>query len=111
MRRRQHVGALGHEVHTAEDDELGFGVLRHFAREAERIADVIGELDDLVALIVMTKDDETAPEGRLCGCDAAIELVVGQTEIALGERLALRDMRFLELRKHRKQRRHLNFQL
>ncbi len=111
MRRRQDVGALGHEVHTAEDDELGLGVLRHFAREAERIADVIGELDDLVALIVMTEDDEPAAERRLRGGDAAIELFVGQAEIALGERLALRDMRFLELRQDRKHRRHLNFQL
>ena len=27
MRRAQHVGALGHEVHAAEHDELGVGML------------------------------------------------------------------------------------
>ena len=58
MRRRQHVGAFGHEVHAAEDDELGFGMLRHLAGQAEGIADVVGELDDLIALIVMAEDDQ-----------------------------------------------------
>ena len=111
MRRREHVGALGHEVHAAEDDELGFGMLRHLAGEAERIAGVVGELDHLVALIVMAEDDQPAAERRLRRRDAAVELLVGQTEIALGERLALRDVRLLELRQDRKQRRHLNYQL
>ena len=77
--------------------------------EAERIADVVGELDDLVALVVMTEDDQPAAERRLRSRDAAIELFVGQTEIALGERLALRDVRLLELRQDRKHRRHLNY--
>ena len=27
MRQREHVGALGHEVHAAEHDELGAGCL------------------------------------------------------------------------------------
>ena len=111
MRRRQHVGALGHEVHAAEHDELGFRMLRDLAREAERVADVVGELDHFVALIVMAEDDEPVAERRLRGGDAAIELLVGQTEISLGERLALRDMRLLELRQDRKHRRHLNYQL
>ena len=109
MRRRQHVGAFGHEVHAAEHDELRFGMLRDLARQAERVADVVGELDHFVALVVMAEDDQPAAERRLRGGDAAIELLVGQTKIPLGERLALRDMRLLELRQDRKQRRHLNY--
>ena len=54
----QHVGALGHEVHAAEDDELGLGVLADLLRELVRVAGVVGELDDLVALVVMSEDDE-----------------------------------------------------
>ena len=98
-------------MHAAEHDELGFGMLRDLAREAEGVADVVGELDHLVALIVMAEDDEPCAERSLRGGDAAIELFVGQTEIPLGERLALRDMRLLELRQDRKHRRHLNYQL
>ena len=101
VRQRQHVGALGHEVHAAEHDELGLGVLRHFAGEAERVADVVGELDHLVALIVMTEHDQPAAERRLRGGDAAIELLVGQAEITLGQRLALGELRLLELRQDR----------
>ena len=109
MRRRQHVGALGHEVHAAEHDELRFGMLGDLARQAERVAGVVGELDDLVALVVMAEDDQPVAERRLRRRDAAIELFVGQTEIALGKRLALRDVRLLELRQDRKHRRHLNY--
>ena len=111
MRRRQHVGAFGHEVHAAEDDEFGFGMLRDLAGQPERVAGVVGELDHFVALIVMAEDDQPGAERRLGRGDAAVELLVGQTEISLGERLALRDMRLLELRQDRKQRRHLNYQL
>ena len=109
MRRRQHIGAFGHEVHAAEDDEFGFGVLGGLAGETERVADVVGELDHLVALIVMAEDDQPAAERRLGRRDATVELLVGQTEIALRKRLALGDMRFLELRQDRKQRRHVNY--
>ena len=98
-------------MHAAEDDELRFGMLRDLAREAERIAGVVGELDHLVALIVMAEDDQPAAERRLRRGDAAIELFVGQTEISLGKRLALRDMRLLELRQDRQQRRHLNYSI
>ena len=98
VRRRQHVGALGHEVHAAENDELGLRVFRDFTRKTEGVADVVRELDHLVALVVMAEDDQARAQRRLRGGDAAIELLVGQTEISLGERLALRDMRLLELR-------------
>ena len=64
MRRAQHVGALGHEVDAAEDDELGVRVLADLPRELERVAGVVGELDHLVALVVMAEDDEAAAERR-----------------------------------------------
>ena len=64
MRGAQHVGALRHEVHAAEDDELGVGMLADLPRELVRVAGVVGELDHLVALIVMAEDDEASAERR-----------------------------------------------
>ena len=98
MRRAQHVGAFRHEVHAAEDDELGVGMLRYLARELERIAGVVGELDHLVALIVMAEDDEPPAERRFRRRDAAVHLLVGEAEVALGQRLALGDV-FLSRRR------------
>ena len=67
----QHVGAFGHEVHAAEHDELGVGMLADLPRELERVAGVVGELDHLVALVVMAEDHEPAAERRLGGGDPA----------------------------------------
>ena len=100
----QHVGALRHEVHAAEDDELGVGMLADLARELVGIAGVVGELDHFVALIVMAEDDEPAAERRLRGGDAAVHLLVGQAEVALGQRLALGDVLLLVLGQQRNQR-------
>ena len=52
----QDVGALGHEVHAAEDDELRLGVRGGLLGELERVAGDVGELDDLVALVVVAED-------------------------------------------------------
>ena len=95
VRRAEHVGALGHEVHAAEDDELGVGMLADLVGELERVAGVVGELDHLVALVVMAEDDEPAAERRPGRGDARVHLLVGQTEVALGQRLALADVLFL----------------
>jgi len=46
---------------AAEDDELCVGVAADLARELERVTGVVREPDDLVALIVMTQDDDAAP--------------------------------------------------
>ena len=67
------------------------------ARELQRIADVVGELDDLVALIVMAEDDEPLAERRLGRGNPRVHLVVRQTEVALRERLALADALLLDL--------------
>ena len=111
VRRRKHVGALGHEMHAAEHDELGFRMRGGLARQAERIAGVVGEPDHLVALVVMTENHQPAAERRLRRRDPPVELGVGQAEIPLGKRLALRDLRLFELRQDRDERRHLNFRL
>ena len=66
-------------------------------RELERIAGEVGELDDLVALIVVPEDDEAIAERRLRGGNPRVHLVVRQAEIVLGERLALADALLLDL--------------
>jgi hypothetical protein len=45
-------------VHAAEHDELRIGPGRGLSGELEGIAGHIGELDDLVALIVMSEDEQ-----------------------------------------------------
>ena len=91
MRRAQDVGALRHEVHAAEDDVLRLAAARGRARQLQRVAGVVGELDDLVALVVMAEDDDAVAERRFGRRDPGVHLVVGQTEISLGERLPLAD--------------------
>ena len=61
----QDVGRLGHEVHAAEDDELRLGPRRRLAGQLERVAGHVGELDDLVALVVVTQHEEPVAERRL----------------------------------------------
>ena len=61
------------------------------ARELQRVAGVVGELDDLVALVVVPEDHEPLAERLLGGRDARVHLVVGEAEVALRERLALAD--------------------
>ena len=52
---------LGHEVHAAEDDELGLGPRGRLAGELERVARDVGELDDLVALVVVAEHERRVP--------------------------------------------------
>ena len=92
VRHRQHVGALRHEMDAAEHDELGVGMLRHLAGQAERVAGVVGELDDLVALIVMAENNDALPQRSPGVGDAAVEFLVGQSEISLRQRLTLADV-------------------
>ena len=89
MRRAQHVGALGHEVDAAEDDVVSLMLPGGVLRELERVAGDVGELDHLVALVVMAEDDEPIAEGGASGGNAHVELVVGETEVGVRERLAL----------------------
>jgi iron-sulfur cluster assembly accessory protein len=61
----QDVGALGHEVHAAEDDELGVRPGGRLAGELERVAGDVGELDDLVALVVVAEHEDPVAERGL----------------------------------------------
>ena len=63
------VGGFGHEVHATEDDVFGIRPGSRGLRELERVTGDIGELDDFVALIVMTEDEDTVTErGLRCTC-------------------------------------------
>ena len=64
-RRGQDVGRLGHEVHAAEHDELSIRARCRFAGQLEGVAGDIGELDHLVALVVMAKHEEPIAQCRL----------------------------------------------
>jgi hypothetical protein len=97
VRRPHDVGALGHEVHAAEDDVLGGGLRGGQARQLQRVAGEVGELDDLVALVVVAEDDDALAERPLRGGDPLVHLVVGQAEVALGQRLALADAGLLDV--------------
>ena len=65
-RAGQDVGRLGHEVHAAEDDELRLGPAGRVAGELERVAGDVGELDDLVALVVVAEHEHPVAQ-RLLG--------------------------------------------
>ena len=59
------VGGLGHEVHAAEDDVLGLRARRGLLGELEGVTGDVGELDDLVALVVVAEDEDPVAERRL----------------------------------------------
>ncbi len=61
--RREDRRGLGHEMHAAEDDDVGVGLGR-FAREAERVADEIGDVLHFGALVVVREDDGVAVAGE-----------------------------------------------
>ena len=65
--RGEDVAAFGHEVDTAEDDVVGLGVLGGLLSKLERVAAEVGEFDDVVALVVMSEDEESVAE-FLSGC-------------------------------------------
>ena len=72
--RRQNRRRLGHEVHAAEDDDVGVG-LRRLAGQAERVADEIGDVLDLGPLVVVREDDRVPRRARdrlISACSSAI---------------------------------------
>ena len=93
--RGQDVGRLGHEVHAAEDDVVGLRPGGRLAGELERVAGHVGELDDLVALVVVAEDEDALAERRL-GRAARVDQVgiggrgqlAGAVDAALGGRIA-----------------------
>ncbi len=90
---REDVGGLGHEVDTAEDDVLRVRPGGRVPRELEGVAGHIGELDDLVALVVVPEDEDLVAELLLGRAGALDEAGVGggrQITGALHTALALR---------------------
>ncbi len=71
------VRGLGHEVHAAEDDVLGLGAGGRVARELEGVAGDVGELDHLVALVVVAEDEDAVAERGLGRPGALDEVRVG----------------------------------
>ena len=74
MRGAEDVGALRHEVDAAEDDVVRPRIARRPLRQLEGVAALVGEADDVVALVVVAEDDEPLAELRLRGRDALDEL-------------------------------------
>ena len=50
-------------------------------RELERVAGVVGELDDFVALVVVAEDDQAVAERGLGGGDPDVHLRVRQAQV------------------------------
>ena len=82
----EHVGRFGHEVHTAEHDVGGLVVVRREAGQLERVADLVGPADHLVALVVVAEDHEPIPECELGRRDPRDELVRGREGVAVRQR-------------------------
>src|ERR1700674_2206300 len=67
-------------MHAAEDDVLAPG-MRRLLRELVGVAAKIGETNDFVALIVMSKNHAFAAQGLGGGGDAFVHCVIGQDEV------------------------------
>jgi hypothetical protein len=85
VRAGEHIGRLGHEVHTAEHDVGGVGVVRREACELERVTPGIGPLDDLVTLVVVSEDQQPRAELGLRSPDPLVELVGGRAGVAVSQ--------------------------
>src|SRR4029453_4107051 len=97
MRCAQHVRAFGHEVNAAENDVVSLRPIGNLSRKTERVAGVVGETDDLVALVWVTKDHEPVAERASRIRDTYVHLVIGETEVLLGKRLPFRQVLLLVL--------------
>jgi len=75
--RRQNVRAFCHEVHAAKDDELGVGAVCRVACQLERVAGHVGKLNDLIALIVVSQDENALSQGLLGYAGALDESGIG----------------------------------
>ena len=78
--RLKHVGAFRHEMHAAEDDVLASGA-RGLLRQLVGVAAKIGEANDFVALIVMSKNHAFAAQSFAGGGNAVVHGVIGQDEV------------------------------
>ena len=91
-------------MHAAEDNEVRLRVTRDLFGELVGIAGVVRELDDLVALIVVTEDDEAAAKRCPGRGNPQVHLLVGERDVALRQRLPLGEAAFLVLGQYREHR-------
>ena len=82
--RGQDVGRLGHEVHAAEHDELRVRPGRRLAGELEGVAGDVGELDDLVALVVVAEHEDPRAQRLLGRLRARDQVGVGRRREVAG---------------------------
>ncbi len=78
------VGRLRHEVDAAEDDELRLGTRSGVARELEGVTRDVGELDHLVALVVVAQHEHAVAERLLGGPGTRHEGRVGRLRQVAG---------------------------
>ena len=71
------VGRLGHEVHTAEDDVRRVRPRGCLLGQLEGVTGDVGELDHLVALVVVAEDEDPVPERGLGGAGPLDQAGVG----------------------------------
>jgi hypothetical protein len=76
------IRAFGHEVDAAEDDVAAQG-LGSLEGEFQGITTEIGELDDLVALVMMAKDDDIFAESGFGGGDAIVKGVIWDEQVGI----------------------------
>ena len=84
LRLRQDVRALGHEMHAAEDDEVGVAALRRLLRQLERVAAEVGELDDVVALVVVAQNHQPLAQLGPRRANPLTQLVRPKVQIGVG---------------------------
>ena len=87
VRLGEDVGALGHEVDAAEEDEFGIAAAGGLLRELEGVAPEVGELDDLVPLIVVSEDHQILAELPPQRPDLRVPLGAGHLEVFAGNPL------------------------
>ena len=81
---REDRGGLGHEVDAAEGDHVGVG-RGGLAREAERVADEVGDVLDLGHLVVVGEDDGVALGGERAHLLAErVDLLRGEVRVDRG---------------------------
>ncbi len=76
----QHIRALGHEMHAAEDDVVCRSLRGNFG-ELVAVAGEVGETNDFIALVVMPKQDRRRAK-PLPGCrNACVHAVIGKSQV------------------------------
>ncbi len=82
----QDVGRLRHEVHAAEHDELGVGLVGGLSGQPEGVAPGVRPAHHVVTLVVVPEDADPRAERGLGRADHGGQFLVGRGRVALGKR-------------------------